>query len=348
MAVRSYQRTRMMVASAACMTMVLFGMAHSSSAGTVVDAFRGHVLLQAEANDQAWYVSPKFLTRFSIATSSDFASVVRRVGIGVSNSNLAKIPVTGMSAIQSDSTLRRQLAGYFVVQVQDRGQIWYVDPVTRTRQLVDQTDPQSVLSPLATRVTDGTLDLIPTSVNLDVPFTTQAPNGKWDADHNEFCEETSVLMAVRYVRGQSLGSANQVEAQLQSMKRWELQHLGHHYDTSMAETARIAQSVYGVRTKLVRNPTAQQLRDMLDGGHPVIVPAAGRQLGNPFFRRPGPDYHVFVLRGYTTDGRFIVNDPGTQFGKNYLYSEATLMRALHDYNNGHPETGAKVIIEITV
>ena len=337
---RQFVAVGLMLAICSCLPSLL-------SAGTVVDVFRGHVLLQAESGERAWYVSPKFLTRFSIATPDEFTSVVRRVGLGISDANLAKIPAAGAPSARSDSTLRTQLAGYFLVQVQDNGEVWYVDPASRTRYLIDAMTATTVLASLGTRVTDGTLDQIPTTVNLDVPFTTQAPKGKWDADHNEFCEETSVLMVTRFLRDQPLGTANQIEAQLQAMKRWELTNLGHHYNTSMQETAQFARGVYGVRAKLIVGPTAQDLRDMLDGGHPVIIPAAGRQLGNPNFRRSGPDYHVFVLRGYTTDHRFIVNEPGTSKGKNYIYSEAVLMNALHDYNKGHPETGTKVVLELS-
>src|SRR3989338_6436262 len=38
-------------------------------------------------------------------------------------------------------------------------------------------------------------------VNLDIPFTSQAPHLNWEQPYQDFCEEASVLMAVQYVRG---------------------------------------------------------------------------------------------------------------------------------------------------
>ena len=36
-------------------------------------------------------------------------------------------------------------------------------------------------------------------INLDVPFTSQAPHLNWDQPYQDFCEEASVLMAVQYL-----------------------------------------------------------------------------------------------------------------------------------------------------
>lgn len=36
----------------------------------------------------------------------------------------------------------------------------------------------------------------PIEVNLDIPFTSQAPNQSWALPYKEFCEEASVLMAM--------------------------------------------------------------------------------------------------------------------------------------------------------
>lgn len=43
---------------------------------------------------------------------------------------------------------------------------------------------------------------LPAEVNLDVPFTSQAPYKNWHHPYQDFCEEASALMAVRYVKGE--------------------------------------------------------------------------------------------------------------------------------------------------
>jgi hypothetical protein len=79
----------------------------------------------------------------------------------------------------------------------------------------------------------------------------------------------------------------------------------------------------------------------------VIVPAAGRLLGNPYFTAPGPIYHMLILRGYTASNQFISNDPGTKRGESYVYSVDTIMNAMHDWNNGEEITeGAKRVLVV--
>src|SRR3989338_7629179 len=55
---------------------------------------------------------------------------------------------------------------------------------------------------------------LPAKVLWEVPFTSQAPRGNWkDPRQQAGCEEASVLMAMRWVRGKSLSMA-QAEAQI--------------------------------------------------------------------------------------------------------------------------------------
>ena len=94
---------------------------------------------------------------------------------------------------------------------------------------------------------------------------------------------------------------------------------------------------------MIENPTADQIKGFVAEGHPVIVPSQGQQLGNPNFTDPGPVYHMFVIKGYTAD-EFITNDVGTRKGESYRYDISTVMNAMHDWNGGDVENGAKRII----
>lgn len=172
---------------------------------------------------------------------------------------------------------------------------------------------------------------IPAEKNLAVPFTSQAPNANWDADHEEFCEEAAVLMAGRFFRGQKIVSAADAEAGLQQLKTWEVAHLGFYFDTTAAETAEMATGAYGVKVELKVNPTITDIKQAIADDKLVIVPSAGRQLGNPNFKAPGPIYHNLVIRGYTENGKFITNDPGTRKGEAYIYDQEVVMNAMHDW-----------------
>ncbi|MCR4311668.1 MAG: C39 family peptidase, partial [Candidatus Uhrbacteria bacterium] len=97
---------------------------------------------------------------------------------------------------------------------------------------------------------------------------------------------------------------------------------------------------------VINNPTVAELKALIDAGKPVIIPAAGRELGNPFFSGEGPVYHMLVLRGYTED-TFITNDPGTRHGKNYSYDINVFMDAIGDWEGHDPANGAKRVIVLT-
>ena len=189
---------------------------------------------------------------------------------------------------------------------------------------------------------------IPGAINLSVPFISQAPFGVWDADHEDFCEEAAALTAASYVSGDKTVTDPAVaESRLQAIKSWEMATFGYFKDTTTAETARILTEMLKTSpVQVVQNPTLDQLRKFIAAGRVVIVPSAGRMLGNPYFTAPGPIYHMIVLKGYMQNGNFIVNDPGTRHGANYVYTADTIMNAMHDWNGGDVEHGAKVVIVV--
>ncbi|MBI3420596.1 MAG: C39 family peptidase [Candidatus Sungbacteria bacterium] len=188
--------------------------------------------------------------------------------------------------------------------------------------------------------------VLPAEVNLAVPFVVQAPYARWEDPYGEFCEEASVLMAISYIRGEKIASPADADAKMLAIKAFEDKRFGYYKDTNAAETAAIVKEFYKyANVELVQNPTVADIKKALATGKLVITPLAGRMLGNPYFTAPGPLYHMLVIKGYTKDGTFITNDPGTRRGADFLYSEATVMNALHDWpGNDHIEQGKKTII----
>jgi hypothetical protein len=174
------------------------------------------------------------------------------------------------------------------------------------------------------------------SMMIDVPFQPQAPFATWDALHEEACEEMSLLLVHHVQQGSSLSQA-QAEEELQALIAWETEH-GFAHDVSVGQLATIAERYFGYQTRVIDDPTAEDLRRELSRGNPILFPAAGRLLRNPFFSGEGPAYHMIVLIGYDERG-FITHDVGTKRGEQYWYSTETIMNALHDW------TGDKETIE---
>ncbi len=188
---------------------------------------------------------------------------------------------------------------------------------------------------------------LPAEFNLAVPFTPQAPHANWDLPYQEACEEASAYMVSMYFQGESSGliSADVADAAILELVQFEEDYFGYYLDTTAEETAQFIDLFYGLGAYVVEDPSVEDIKVQIAAGRPVIVPAAGRELGNPFFSGEGPLYHMLVIKGYA-DGIFIVNDPGTYRGENYVYSIDAIMNAMGDWNNGDPASGAKRVIFI--
>ncbi len=186
---------------------------------------------------------------------------------------------------------------------------------------------------------------LPSQINLAVPFVSQAPKKNWDADHEEFCEEASSLMAAHYIQNIPVASPDAADSELLQIKTFEETAFGFFKDTDADFTVRILKEFYHLdKVTTLNNPTIEDIKTNLAANKTVLVPAAGRMLGNPHFSGQGPLYHMIILKGYTADGNFITNDPGTQFGADYVYSFSRIMNAMHDWNDGNVNQGKKVII----
>ncbi|MBI5037223.1 MAG: C39 family peptidase [Candidatus Kerfeldbacteria bacterium] len=186
---------------------------------------------------------------------------------------------------------------------------------------------------------------IPNEFNLALPFTTQAPFANWDYPYQEACEEASAL-TVHYYYAQKTFSAEIADREILDLVAWEEDILGYYKDTTAEETARVIKEYWGYqRVDVEYDPTIDQIKRHVAAGRPVIIPAAGKQLGNPNFRNGGPLYHMFVVRGYTAD-TFVTNDVGTRKGENYIYDIDVVMSAMHDWNGGDVDNGRKAIVVV--
>jgi len=186
---------------------------------------------------------------------------------------------------------------------------------------------------------------LPAAVNLDVPFTSQSPYAKWTLQDEESCEEASVIMVDGFYAGRTgIFSPNEATKKINAVVAYEMKTFGFYEDTTAAQTAQILNGLFKYQNVIVRPLTSvDDLKRALANGFPVILPAAGKLLGNPNFSNGGPLYHMLVVKGYTKD-RFITNDPGTRKGRDYTYSYQTIMNAAHDWNDGDVINGSPVML----
>ncbi|MFA7682076.1 MAG: C39 family peptidase [Candidatus Peribacteraceae bacterium] len=170
---------------------------------------------------------------------------------------------------------------------------------------------------------------VPRTIHISVPFSPQAPFANWDDPYQEACEEMSLIMVHHFLAGTPL-SREDADRELLALIAWEEEH-GYPQDVTITQLADIAEDYYGYRTNNVFTEVrVETMKEELAAGNPIIVPAAGRDLGNPYFSGEGPWYHMLVITGYDAR-RFITNDPGTRRGEGFSYKYATLLNAIHDW-----------------
>lgn len=175
-------------------------------------------------------------------------------------------------------------------------------------------------------------------IQLDIPFTAQAPYGSWVPPYDEACEEASLLMVEYFLKNESL-SPEQADRELVGMVQWEEAN-GYGIDVSAEQVGEIAKAYYARDYNVYRGEevTLDHLKQLLREGYPIIVPVAGQHLNNPNYTGDGPPYHMLVLTGYDSDF-FYTHDPGTRLGEDYRYEQQLFFDAIHDW------TGSKSTIE---
>lgn len=188
--------------------------------------------------------------------------------------------------------------------------------------------------------------VIPERKVLEVPFTSQAPFSNWAMPYQEACEEASMLMVGRYFSGQTrVIDKGDADKAIYELLNWEAAN-GYAIDMTAEETTEVLRKFYNLSARTIYDYDVETIKKEVTLGNPVIIPAAGRQLGNPNFTPPGPLYHMLVIKGFDSKG-FITNDPGTRNGRDYWYTDDRIMSSIHDWNGGNVGSGQKVIISVS-
>jgi len=144
--------------------------------------FLGRILLQAQEHGEAWYINPGDSKRYFLGKPQDAYDLMRKLGVGISNNDLAKIPVNlehqygvdsdgdglsdaiedsfktdrnnsdtdgdgysdyteikngfsplGIGKTVIDSNFANKQKGKILLQVQNNGEAWYINPTDGKR-----------------------------------------------------------------------------------------------------------------------------------------------------------------------------------------------------------------------
>jgi hypothetical protein len=121
----------------------------------------GRFYIEVESYGRAWYINPKNVQRYYLR-NSDGLSEIAKLALGISNRDLKLIPIDASTG--PVASLGRRLGGYFLLAVEDRGRLWYVDPVSFKRRAIDNPVAlQTLLQSKGTPIKD--IDLVKAPMN---------------------------------------------------------------------------------------------------------------------------------------------------------------------------------------
>lgn len=134
------------------------GWAPATFAETISDKMAGRILLQTESYGRAWYVDPVSRSRFYLQDGNTAYTLMRNLGLGITNSNLAKISTNPTT---SPTALALKMRGRILLQVESKGEAWYVHPTTAHRTyLPDGNSAYSLMRSQALGITNANLSKI--------------------------------------------------------------------------------------------------------------------------------------------------------------------------------------------
>lgn len=181
----------------------------------------------------------------------------------------------------------------------------------------------------------------------NVPFTVQSPDSKWDEYGEEACEEMSEIIVDRFWRKLPLDRKIGL-VERNKLIEYETQNYGDFRDEDAQTIAERLRDYFGYQdVEVIYDFSLDDLKRKITQGRPIIVPAAGRKLNNPYFTQPGPLYHALVVIGFDGD-KIIANDPGIGKGEGYRYNENVLYDAIHDFPGSKEriEEGRKAMVVV--
>ncbi len=170
----------------------------------------GRILLQVEDSGEAWYINQGDQKRYFLGRPDNAFSIMERFGIGITNTDLNKIPIAviayddadsdgdgltnrfedaigtdknradsdadgysdlieiegnynpaGSGTLPTDLNFAKSQAGKILLQVEDNGEAWYVNPVDNKRYFLNRpSDALKIMRELGLGITDKDISRI--------------------------------------------------------------------------------------------------------------------------------------------------------------------------------------------
>ncbi len=139
---------------------------------SLAERLHGSILLQVEDNGEAWYVRSKDSMKYYMKNGDIAYQMMRFFSLGISDDNLNTIPKVSTTSEMKESAsacdsnpLAKRLRGEILLQVQQNGEAWYVDPTKcRAIYLKDGSAAYEIMRFLGLGIKNQDLQKIPAGV----------------------------------------------------------------------------------------------------------------------------------------------------------------------------------------
>ncbi len=92
----------------------------------LVDRLQGYIMLAVDQHGEAWYVDPITRKRYYLEDGPTAYEFLRSFGLGITNADLEQVPTEDDSV--GGGALAEQLSGRILLQVEEHGEAWYINP----------------------------------------------------------------------------------------------------------------------------------------------------------------------------------------------------------------------------
>jgi hypothetical protein len=121
----------------------------SAKTATAVNDLRGRILLQVEAKGEAWYVNPGDGERYYLADGDAAYNQLSQLGVGITNKDLVNL--------ENHKSLALQQAGKIFLQIESKGEAYYVDFSGNLHYLKNGAAAYNLLRSLGLGITNNDL-----------------------------------------------------------------------------------------------------------------------------------------------------------------------------------------------
>ncbi len=169
-----------------------FPISITRAASSTAERLAGRIVLQVQNNGEAWYISPVDYKRYYLGRPRDAWNIMRALGLGATDANLARVPINGTSWT-IDKDMIKYVKGRILIQVQLHGEAWYVSPVNLHRYYMGRpADAFQLMRNLGLGITNSDLAKIEVgTVNVDNSTNSNSTDNSSDSSSSTSDNSTS-------------------------------------------------------------------------------------------------------------------------------------------------------------